>query len=427
MDLYVVRSGETLFSVAQRTGISAEFLAALNGLPSGAPLIEGQALVLRYPQSLHTVTEGETLFSIARQYGLSVRTLYQNNFMLSGRPDIVPGQTLVLSFADRPLRTLSVNAYAYPHISGALLNAALPYLTYLTPFTYGVASDGTLVPLSDDALRTAAARHRTAVWMHLSTLTESGNFSSERAAAVLDSPQLQSILISNVLQAIQQKGYSALDVDFEYIPPRLREAYAAFIAALRDALAPFHCPVIVALAPKTDAAQRGLLYEAHDYALLGAAASAVFLMTYEWGYTYGPPMAVAPLPNVRAVLDYAVREIAPGKIFLGIPLYGYDWALPFVQGETKAESLSPVQAMERAFRFHAPIHYDETAQAPYYSYAASDGREHIVWFEDARSARAKLLLAGEYGLPGIGCWSLMRDFPQFWTVLNGLYDIEPLI
>ena len=34
-------------------------------------------------------------------------------------------------------------------------------------------------------------------------------------------------------------------------------------------------------------------------------------MTFEWGYTYGPPMAVAPLPQVRAVLDYAVSVIEP--------------------------------------------------------------------------------------------------------------------
>ena len=48
--------------------------------------------------------------------------------------------------------------------------------------------------------------------------------------------------------------------------------------------------------------QPGLLYEGHDYARLGQAADYVLVMTYEWGYTYGPPMAVAPLPNVRQVL-----------------------------------------------------------------------------------------------------------------------------
>ena len=45
-------------------------------------------------------------------------------------------------------------------------------------------------------------------------------------------------------------------------------------------------------------------------------------------------MAVAPLGQVRAVLDYALTAVAPEKIFMGIPLYGYDWPLPFVSGET---------------------------------------------------------------------------------------------
>jgi len=43
-------------------------------------------------------------------------------------------------------------------------------------------------------------------------------------------------------------------------------------------------------------------------------------MTYEWGYTYGPAMAVAPINNVKAVLDYAITEIPPEKIYMGIPI-----------------------------------------------------------------------------------------------------------
>ena len=52
-------------------------------------------------------------------------------------------------------------------------------------------------------------------------------------------------------------------------------------------------------------------------------------------------MAVAPLPNVRQVVEYALTEIPASKIWLGVPLYGYDWPLPFVQGRTKAQSISP--------------------------------------------------------------------------------------
>ena len=47
-----------------------------------------------------------------------------------------------------------------------------------------------------------------------------------------------------------------------------------------------------------------------------------------------------------------------------------------------------------------------------------------MWFEDARSIRAKLALAGEYRLHGVSVWNIMRWFPQLWLVLNNLYAIE---
>ena len=427
MDIHVVRAGESLSSVAALYGVPAGILAGLNGMERDAPLAVGQTLVVRYPRELHTVASGESVYSIALRYGLSVRTLYQNNPALGGRSALYPGQTLVISYDGAPLRTLAVNAYAYPFIRGALLDAALPSLTYLTPFTYGVQADGTLLPLADEWLLAAAGQYRTASLMHLSTLTEEGSFDNARSTLVLEDKTVQDALVRSVLETVRTRRYFGLDVDFEYVLPGQREAYAAFITRLREALNPLGCPVIVALAPKTSAAQTGLLYEAHDYALLGAAANAVFLMTYEWGYAYGPPMAVAPIGEVRAVLDYAVTEIAPEKIFLGIPLYGYDWTLPFAEGETRAESLSPVQAVERALRYGAAIEYDETSQAPHYRYSDHSGHEHAVWFEDARSIEAKLRLADEYGLQGVGYWSLMREFPQNWAVLTALFDVETLL
>ncbi len=138
-------------------------------------------------------------------------------------------------------------------------------------------------------------------------------------------------------------------------------------------------------------------------------------------------MAVAPLPQVRAVLDYAVSVIERGKIFLGVPLYGYDWPLPYVRGETRAESISPQYAVELALRHRADILYDERAQSPYFYYTDRDGRQHAVWFEDARSMDAKLRLITAYRLQGAGYWNLMRAMPQNWTLLNALYEVETLV
>ena len=134
-------------------------------------------------------------------------------------------------------------------------------------------------------------------------------------------------------------------------------------------------------------------------------------------------MAVSPLPNVRTVLDYAVTEIPPEKIFLGLSNYGYDWLLPYQQGR-RAPSISNQEAVQLAIRHYAAIRYDQEAQSPWFRYVDGSGQEHEVWFEDARSIKAKLALAQEYGLYGVGYWNLMRPFPQNWRVLNALYRIR---
>ena len=285
MHIHVVKRGDTLSSIAAMHGALPAFVAADNGLALSTPLVIGQALVVRTPKTLHTVRAGETLSSIARDYDLSVRTLLRRNFFLHGRELLREGDVLAIDYADEaPLGTLGVNTYAYPYIGGELLDSVLPYLTYLTPFTYGITPAGVLAPLDDARLLERAARYGAKSLMHLSTLTPEGNFSSENAAALLQNDRAQSALLAEILQTMAKKGYYGLDVDFEYVPPELREDYAAFVCRLREALNAEGKPVVAALAPKTSAQQRGLLYEAHDYALLSKAANAVFLMTYEWGW-----------------------------------------------------------------------------------------------------------------------------------------------
>ena len=423
MTIHVVSAGETVYSIAAHYGVAPARLAADNGVPADGALAVGQTLVVRFPRLVHAVRPGETLYIIAQNYGISLRQLWRNNWALGGGEAIVPGEDLVISYFGEKLGAAYFNGYAYPYIDPALLSAQLPYVTYLTPFTYGIAESGVLLPLADDALLSATRQHWTRPVLHLSTLTEAGNFDTRRAQQVLTDPAVQSRLVEEVYQTALRRGYAGVDVDFEYLPGSLAGEYAAFLARLRRLLYPQGLFLWAALAPKTSAAQRGLLYEGHDYAAVGAAVDAALLMTYEWGYTYGPPMAVAPLPNVRAVLDYAVTEIPPEKLLLGVPNYGYDWPLPFVQGETRAQSISNQRANQLAVAYGAVIQYDDTAQSPYFHYTDEDGTIHEVWFEDARSMAAKLRLVAEYGFPGAGFWNLMRPFPQTWAVLDALYDI----
>ena len=289
MLIHVVAPGQTVSSIATGYGADPARLAADNSVPPNGALAVGQTLVVRFPQTIHVVRPGETLAGIAAAYGTDIRQLWRNNWTLGGQSSLRPGQELVISYLTDRLGPAVFNSYAYPFISPALLDAQLPFLTAMAPFTYGISASGQLLPLADEALIAAARRHGTAPVMHLSTLTEEERFDTQRAVAVLTDDALQTQLMDEILQTFLQKGYRIVDVDFE--------SYAAFLTRLRQRLATYNAPLWAALAPKTSAGQRGLLYEGHDYAAVGAAVDAVLLMTYEWGYTAGPPMAVSPLPN----------------------------------------------------------------------------------------------------------------------------------
>ena len=368
---------------------------------------------------------GDTLSSLARQNGQSVRSLLRLNPNLTQQTAIYPGQIVVTAIEDAPEREAAAFGYAYPYVSPSVLAGILPYAVGVAPFTYGFTEDGTLVPLDDSALLAQAAEIGTAGVMHLSTLTERGTFSAERAAALLENEAAQETLIANVVTNMAARGYQALDVDFEYLGAPLAAAYAAFLGKLRAAVNASGWPLLAALAPKTSREQAGTLYEGHDYAAVAANTDAVLLMTYEWGYTYGPPMAVAPLPSVRRVVEFALTEMPPEKIFLGFPNYAYDWTLPYAPGTTRAQSIGNEAAVQLAVNVGAEIRFDEQAQTPWFAYTDGESRAHEVWFEDARSSLAKYRLVTEYGLCGIGYWNFMRPFTAGFALLNAVFRLEP--
>lgn len=423
MVIHTVKSGETPASIAMQYGVNPARMMLDNGYTLDTVLVVGQSLVILFPDIIHVVAPGESVFSIAGQYGITTNQLFRNNYQLGGIGSLYPGQVLVISYEGEKLRSIYVSAYSYTFISEFLLRATLPYLSYLIPFTYGISERSGLVNLNDSRLIEVANEYGVASIMHLSTLTEQDIFSTERASMLFRSQQAMQSISQVILKNIQTKGYQGLDIDFEYLGGAEAQNYADFVSAVSSVLNPAGYPVWVALAPKTSDSQPGLLYEGHNYALLADAANYVFLMTYEWGYKYSSPQAVAPINPVRRVLDYAVSRIPPEKTYFGIPTYGYDWPLPFVKGETAATSISSVRAIDLARTYGAEINYDTVSQSPWFNYTDEQGVSHEVWFEDARSINAKLLLANEYNFIGVGYWDLLRPFPQNWAVLNSLYDI----
>ncbi len=374
MLIYIVKSGDNIDSIASRFGVPADRVIYVNQLEYPYRLVVGQALLI----TIETIISGRNIIS---------------------------------------------NGFAYPFISPWVLGQTLPFLDELSVFSYGFTTEGELVlpALPTEWMINDALSEGTKPVLTLTPFGPDGQFNNYLIHRVLSDTTARNRLIRNLYETVLNQGYQGVNIDFEFILAEDRDLFTEFVRDVTYAVNELGYEVTVDLAPKTSADQPGVLYEGKDYPALGAAADRVLVMTYEWGYTYGPAMAVAPIDKVREVIDYAVTEIPKEKINMGVPNYGYDWKLPYVRGESKAVTIGNIEAIQIALRNDSQIFYDETAQSPYFSYVA-DGITHEVWFEDARSMLAKYRLVREYGLHGIGCWQIMQLFRNMWIVAQG--DIE---
>lgn len=423
MIIHKVRTGDTLNSIANEHNISPELIILQNDLPNPDNLVVGQELAIFIPSAVYTVKSGDTLSSVSSDNDISLNSLLRLNPWLISMP-LYPDMTVILSYeGSEQTQDIVANGYTYTDIQSEQLRKAMPYLSLCTVFTYGFDKSGSLIEPSDSNVLAIINEYGITPVMLLSTLTADGTFSNALAGEILNNETAQNILIENIKNTMTNKGYRGLDIDFEYLPVEDRDKYASFVEKLTSELNKSGYITLVALAPKVSANQPGLLYEGHDYFALGRAANLALAMTYEWGYTYGPPMAVSPINEVEKVISYAVSEINPQKLLMGIPLYGYDFKLPYIRGTSRAVSLSPQQAIELAVKTGSEISYDETAQAPYFYYTADDKSQHIVWFENASSTIAKLNLVKKYKLAGVSYWSLNRSFPQAFMILNNEFRI----
>lgn len=470
MLIYVVKPGDSLWRISNNFNVSVSKIISANGLEYPSNLLIGQSLIIPTEDTIHIVKFGETLWNIAQYYRVPLQTLINTN-RLNNPSSIYPGLQLYVSAAKyqvRPGESLYqiaqrygislerlievnniqdisliypgtiliiprkrtytyVNAYIYEFTESSvpIVREAGPYLTYLAPFAYRIKEDGSLEPIDDSAIIKTSYAEKTVPMMAITNFT-STELGHNLAHNVLSNNAIIEKLITNIINTMKEKGYQGVNIDFENVLPADRENYNKFLELTVKRLHAQNYFVSTALAPKTKESQQGLLYEAHDYAAHGRIVDFVVLMTYEWGYRFGPPQPVSPLNQIIKVLDYAVTVIPRKKIFFGFQLYARDWVIPHVQG-MQAETFSMQEAIRRAVKHEVMINFDRVSQTPFYRYTDDQGKRHEVWFEDARSAQAKFDTVKAYNLKGTSYWALGYPFPQNWTLLKDNFDIIKLI
>lgn len=377
MKIYIARPGDSLGPVARRFCLSSQELARINGLHDPCRLTPGLALAVPEPD-------------------------------------------------DTPQKSLEISASPDLQVPGTVLSELLPALSYVCPFCLIPQPDGTLVPAEDSRISQQAAQAGVPSLLTLANLDEGGGYSAALAHSLLGSQETRQTLLDSILSALKLGFYSGVHLSFCCLHPFDKDNYSAFLQLAAPALHAGGWYLSTALAPREDDSERSLLCSAHDYAVHGACADRVLLLSYDWGYAYSAPQAVSPINRIRAVLDYAAGKLPLGKLALAVSGQGYSWPLPWRLGD-RADTLSHSAAMNLAVSKRAEVRLDALSQNSSFLYTDGNCRRHVVWFEDVRSISAKLQLIEDYGLAGLHFVGVSRLDQATLSFVQSQYSPERLI
>lgn len=419
MFIYVVKTNDSIFSIATKYHVSMDSIRRINGLRTDR-LVPGQDLLI--PTNVYTVQPGDSLYTIAQMSFISVESLRLINGLQSDA--LMVGMTLYLP--PRPKYEAAGFSYitpSRPETEQMLVQNFSPINTYFGVFEYHVLEDGSLSTLNDQQLIRIIRENKVAPLAVITNLTSTG-FSPELTRRILHSPEIRDRVINNIYNLVKTKNYAGVNIDFERIRESERDQYSNFLRLLRDRLKPEGYYISVAVPAKTSDDIDWL--KGYDYGGIGAAVDFVFIMAYDWHEASSPPGPVAPIREVRQTIEYALNHMRGNKIILGVPRYGYDWTMSNGTVDS-ARAVSVSRAVRTAMRYQVPIQYSIEYQQPFFQYQDETGKRHSVWFEDSRARARKLQLAVDYRLGGIGAWQLGLDFPQSSIIVREFFITKKVI
>jgi spore germination protein YaaH len=278
---------------------------------------------------------------------------------------------------------------------------------------YAVRADGSLTSDSVDPAFVGLAHADGCRVLAVVTNWAGGDFSPSRAHAVLTSANARAKLVADLREACSTYGFDGVDLDIESVPARDRDLLSSFVEEAAEGLHADGRILAMAVHPKTSEPGDWSGAQAEDYARLGAALDEFQVMTYAYSGAWSRPGPIAPPGWMGRVLGFAVSQVDPAKVWMGLPFYGCDW---WPGGATE---ITWAQAVRRRTAHHRRVTRTASGEARFI-YRDWRGR-HVVYFQDrtALAAKLRVLTRRDPGAAGVTIWVMGGEDPRFWPFLAG--------
>jgi spore germination protein YaaH len=304
--------------------------------------------------------------------------------------------------------------------SYASLQAEANQLDMLSIDVFNVQDDGSIVQSDDLGAADYAYAHDIQAFACVSNYRGEPLYDFDPTLARAAILTHKDIFTEQLVKIAQDERYAGINIDLESIAysddiQADRAAFTAFIEELAARLHTLDKQLIISVPAKSAELPDDNWAYPYDLAALGQAADYLQVMTYDQHGPWSEPGPVAGLDWVEESTAYAVELVDPAKLLLGLPAYAYDWDLKAYEAgvEDAVDELYWTDLPELLALPGVQVGRDLAADSPYLSYKTK-GREHVVWYEDTASIRAKAALVGRYKLGGIAVWALGQEDEIFW-------------
>lgn len=283
--------------------------------------------------------------------------------------------------------------------------------------------DGKLQLISPEKNDYRAAIHRENLRSHRTWMTIVNDVSIEDGRSsllkdpriisrMLHTPHLQSRHIQDIIQMAKGLGVTGVDIDYENVSFRDRDAMSKFLAALGEALREQQLQLSVTVQPKTQD-KRSQGPGAMDWSAVCQSAHRLQIMLYNLHSSKTNPGPLATPSWITQVLAYARTQCPLEKIVPILKVSGMHW------NSKGAETIQYDTAMSLRETYHSRDGRDPISSVPFFAY--SDRQlGGTVYYEDTRSLELKIQRIREMGFGAVVFWSLGREDPTFGPTLKKL-------
>ncbi|MBI2300170.1 MAG: hypothetical protein HYU66_14705 [Armatimonadetes bacterium] len=242
--------------------------------------------------------------------------------------------------------------------------------------------------------------------------------------AAFETPEARTKLIGEYLARCRAEGLDGIDLDFESLDAKCRDAYSALLREAAKALRAdgrklSMCVSYVMCTWRSNAApaadpEAGIDGGWYDAAVVGKACDLVRVMCYDMispsSTAVGP---VSTRPWARDAMRYWLSHVPKAKLVMGLPAYSRDYALTgkreIASPYAPAPEVAAATAVQRLWLPYECVHQ--------YRYTDAAGAEHLFYASDTQSTEALLGVARELGV-AVGFWHYASVPGQTWAAVR---------